>query len=187
MPRQRIALFATMRPGDQPFTPMTIGGGTWTQQADAIAYDGGSYGGLAVPLSLANATVAMGFTVTGPTNSPDAQHQLELYPADDSGAFTEVGFNATGTANVPDAVIGYYDGMTYAAYMNVPTTSGLHAGALTITGMYLVGTSVTLDAGWAGEPYHVDLVPTAYQGATHLALDDNNVAVAVDWVCVIAW
>ena len=51
-----------------------------------------------------------------------------------------------------------------------------------------MNTSVTVDTGWPGEPYHVDLNPFAlYQGGQHIQLDSNNVAYAVDWACVIAW
>jgi hypothetical protein len=177
-----------MRPGDQPFTTNTIGG-NWTQLADAFAYDGGGYGGVFGDFSpIANAVLTMGFTVTGQTNGPDVQHQIEIYPHDNSGTFTELGFNGTGAANVPDAAIGYFDGVTYPNYLSTPTTSGMHAGSMTITGTYLVGTSVTLDAGWPGEPYHVDLSPFGnYQGASHLELDTNNVNFAIDWVCLIAW
>jgi thrombospondin type 3 repeat protein len=183
-PRQHFALFATMRPGDQPFTTA----GTWTQLADSFAFDGNGYGGLDADLQVANAVFAMGFTVTGDTNGPDVQHQIEIYPHDDSGTFTELGFNGTGTANVPDAAIGYFDGTTYPNYLTMPTASGIHSGAMTITGRWVIGQSVTLDGGWPGEPYHVDLSPFAnYQGGLHLELDSNNVQFAVDWACVIAW
>jgi hypothetical protein len=186
-PHQRIALFATMQPSDQPFLP-TAFGGAWTQGADSIAYDGGGYGGLLADLTVANAVVTAGFTITGETSGPDAQHQIELYPKDDSGTFTELGFNGTGTANVPDATIGYFDGATYPTYLMMPTASGIHAGTMTITGMWIVDQSVTLDAGWFGEPYHIDLPSFAsYQGALHVELDSNNVAFAVEWICVIAW
>jgi len=187
-PRQHIALFATMRPGDQPFTPSTFNGGSWTQLADSLAYDGGAYGGLLTDIQVANAVVSMGFTITAQTNGPDVQHQLEIYPLDDSGTFTELGLNASGMNNVPAAAIGYYDGATYPIYLTMATASGIHAGALTITGTYVIGASVALDTGWPGETYHIDLSPFAsYVGGTHIELDSNNVAFAVDWVCVIAW
>ena len=186
-PRQRIAFFTTMRPGDQPFTTNTSAG-AWTQLADGFAYDGGGYGGLYTDVTLANAVFVMGFTVTGTTNGPDVQHQVMIYPKDDSGTFTEVGFNATGVANVPEAVITYFDGASFPNYISLPTASGLHAGKMTITGTYLIGASVALDGGWPGEPYHVDLAPFAgYQGALHIQVDSNNVAFSVDWACAISW
>lgn len=49
-----------------------------------------------------------------------------------------------------------------------------------ITGTWLVGTAVTLD-GVEANPF------PDYQGAAHVRLDSNNVASAVDWVCVITW
>jgi hypothetical protein len=130
----------------------------------------------------------MGFTIIGQTTSPDVQHQLQIYPRDDSGTFAECGFNATGTANVPDAVVTYFDGVTFSPYVPVSTASGMHAGDLTLTATYLVGDSVRLDAGYPGEPYHVDLAPFAYAGATnHVQLDANNVAFELEWVVLIAW
>lgn len=186
-PRQHIALFASMQPTNNPFTPNTLGG-AWTQLADSYAYDGGGYGGLTADAQSTNSVLVMGFAITGETNGPNVQHQLEICPKDNSTSFTQVGFNATGTANVPDAVIGYFDGNTYAQYIPVPTASGIHPGQLTITGTYLVGTSVTLDGGWPGEPYHVALSPFAnYSGGLHIQLDSNNVAFAVDWVILISW
>ena len=84
--------------------------------------------------------------------------------------------------------IGYFDGTTYPTYLDQPTASGIHAGELTIVGTYFVGASVTLDVGWPGEPYHVDLSPFAsYTGGLHIELDSNSVAFAVNWACVIAW
>jgi hypothetical protein len=89
---------------------------------------------------------------------------------------------------VPDATITYYDGNNFLDNTPTPTASGIHAGAMTITGTYFAGSAVTLDAGWPGEPYHVELSPFAsYQRGVQIQLDDNNVALAVNWVCVIAW
>src|SRR5205823_14149936 len=112
-----IARFAAMLPGDRPFILVA----NWTQLDDSLAYDGSGYGGLRADLTVNNAVLAMGFSITGQTNGPDVQHQLEIYPNDDSGTLTEVGLNATGAANVPDAVIGYFDGATYPIYQSTPT------------------------------------------------------------------
>jgi len=187
-PRQRVALFASMRRGDQPFMPINGGGGVWTQLADSYAFDGNVYGGLVTNVVATNAVLAMGFTITGQTTGPDVQHQIEIYPADDTGTFAELGFNGTGTANVPEAAVAYWDGVTFPLYLTMPTASGIHAGSMTITGTYVVGSSVVLDGGWPGEPYHVEAIPFAnYQGATRIQIDSNNVAYAVEWVCLIAW
>ena len=188
-PRQRIALFASMRPADQPFSQV-MSDGSWTQLADSYAYDGVFYGGIYTDLDLdvANAVAAMGFAITGQTGGPNVQHQLEMYVRDDSVTFTELGLNGTGANNVPEAAIAYFDGATFPTYLTTPTANGIHAGSLTITGTWLVDTSVTLDTGWAGEPYRVELSPFAnYHGGRHVQLDSNNVAYAVEWVCVIAW
>jgi hypothetical protein len=186
-PRQALALFATMRPSDQPFTPFT-NTGMWMQLADAFACDGNGYGGFDTDLPLGNTVISMGVDVIGQTNGPDIQHQIQLYPEHDNGVFTEVGFNGTGTNNVPDAALAHFDGVTFNPYLTQPTASGIHAGAMTITGTWIVGASVALDAGWSGEPYHVDLAPFAsYQGGMRVKLDSNNVAFAVTWVHIVGW
>lgn len=186
-PRQRIALFATMQAGDQPFGFESVGGG-WTSLADSIAYDGTGYGGLLTDLTASNIVLSMGFTVTGYVNGPDVQHQIAIMPLDATSRFVEVGFNGTGTANVPDATIAYWDGATFASYLTMPTATGLHPGSMTIAGTYVVADSVVMDAGWPGEPYHVDFSTfLGYQGALQIRLDSNNVAYAVEWACVIAW
>jgi hypothetical protein len=185
IPRQRLVLFATMQPGDQPFATAQSGS-TWTQLADSVANDGGGYGGLVFPTSLANTVVAMGFTITGETNGANVQHQLVVYSNPNDGTYVEAGFNGV-AGQVPLAVVGGFDGANFFTAASTTTASGIHGGAATIFATYVLDTSGTMTGGWAGDPYTVAGPTPQYHGGTNTQLDSNNVAFAVEWACVIAW
>jgi hypothetical protein len=184
-PRQHFVLFATMQPGDQPFTPSTIGG-SWQQLADSYAYDGGGYGGLLYSTPVQSAVVAMGFTITGETNGAGVQHQIALYPNPGDGTWVEGGFN--GVANtIPELTMVYFDGASFHTLESVTTANGIHAGEAKLFGTYVDGVSASVSGGWPGEPYAVDGAATTYHGGAKIQLDTNNVAYAIEWACVIAW
>jgi len=181
--RQRFALFATLQPGDQPFT-MESFGGTWIQDADAIHIDGAGYAGLHYDIALHNAVLAFGFAIEGSLGI-GVQHQISIYAKSSAVPFVLAEFNDV--SNGSNAELDGFDGTTFSPIGEQPLANGVHAGHATLLATYIVGTSLTLDGGWTGEPYHVAAPTAVYQGGTTIQLDTNNVAFDLDYVCIIAW
>ena len=186
-PVQHFVLFATMQPTDQPLT-MTGSGTGWTQAADSVHFDGSGYGGLRYNVSITNMVFAMGFTIAGPIGT-SVQHQLELHgsPAQ-VGPYTLVELTDSG-APPGNADVSNWNGTSYTIIAggsnNLP--NGVHAGDATLWATAYVNGAVTLDGGWTTEPYHEVAATGMYTGATFLQLDDNNVAVDVNYVAIIGW
>jgi hypothetical protein len=128
----------------------------------------------------------MGFTITGETNGAAVQHQLVVYPNPGDGTWVVGGFNGYG-GMMAHATIVHFDGTNYDTIADAPTPSGIHGGAATITGTYVVGTSAHMVGGWPGEPYDISGPAPAYLGGVEMHLDDNNVALAIEWACIIGW
>jgi hypothetical protein len=184
-PRQYFALFATMQPGDQPFAPGTVGGGTWTQNADSIRYDGIAYGGLVMPLVFGNAVYAMGFDIHGTVGIPQYELVLSLDPG--PGPYVLGGLNHFAGDTVGHVQVGHYDGTNYLNDITQVLAMDIHPGSFVLAVTGIDSTSLAVDASWPGEPYHLEAPESAFVSGTKIQLDDNKVDADVLWVCVIAW
>ena len=183
-PRQHLALFATMQPGDQPFVAAS-NGAPWTQQADSLHFDGAAYAGLTLTLSAQNVVYELGGDITAVLGGASAQHQLAVVETTDTPPedFTEL----NEIAGFSRASVTRFDGTTYssAAYMDL--AAGVHTGAVIVRGTELIGTSVRIDAGWPGEMYNATDTTPLYQGGVVFLINDNNLALDIRYVVVITW
>jgi hypothetical protein len=190
IPRQQFLLFATMQPDDQPLMTK-VGSGTWTQQADAMRYDGTDYGGLVYSVPLQNAVVAVGFDILARTGTAGQQHSVTVYahydPPPANVPFSLVTLKDFEPNPPMWAEVSYNNGTTFISEATQPLATNVHTGPGELQATYFVGASVTLDGGWAGEPYHVPYATALYSGAGGIQIDTNQVVVDVDWVCVIGW
>jgi hypothetical protein len=181
-PRQRIALFATLQPGDQPL--VLRGTGVWTQRPDAVEFDGNSDGQLIVRLPFRDAQVSMGFDVLA-VLGPTRQHQLTLHLTFEGQQplyFVELNEVAT----TENAAITYFDGTRYSAAVAQTLAAGFHTGRVELQSTAVDGVSVQLDGGWPGEPYHLTQpTGTTYHGGNFILLTVNNLIVDVRYICVI--
>jgi hypothetical protein len=183
VPRQRIALFATMQPTDQPFT--RSGDDVWELEADSVRFDGNGHGKLDLPLSYGNdVRIVVGATIVTETNAA-AQHQISLTAGTPAGQPVDyVEFNQADTIHV--ASITNFDGISqYLPEVTASLPNGVHPGDVTLEGTWTVGSTLTLDGGWHDEPYHLTFPSSIYNGFTSIALNVNNLVIDIRYVIVI--
>ena len=184
-PRQHLALFASMQPTDQPFT---LGGdGTWTQEADAVHFDGNTDGECHGPLAVTNVQVTWTIEILTVLGT-GVQHQLavseQMPPVAAPYYFGEL--NESGGSS--DAGISYFDGTSYTEEAVQPLATGMmHPGAVIMTMTEIAGQQVQFDGGWPGEPYTQTFSTALYTGGTRLMLSDNNLEADLLSVCAVAW
>lgn len=179
-PRQRIELFATMQPGDQPFD--TSGVGTFTQRADAFHFEGNT-GELHMPYVAGDVRIAVGLDVLAIGGTPQKQLYLGLHGATvDPHDFVE--FNEIGTTR--QAAITRYDGSGYGPLQAQPLPAPIHTGPLFLQTTQLIGSGITMDGGWPGETYHLEAPTANYTGGELLWFGNNGITMDVRWIIVIA-
>ena len=184
-PRQKLALFATLQPDDQPLT--LNGTGTWTQDTDSVDFDGNQDGELFYTLSATNIRVAVAVDVLAKTNGSGVQHQVAVgfEPEVAPVYFGEV----TEQPSVGMADLAEYDGMAYSSPAAQALADGVHVGSIseqiTMTG----GATPTgaFDAEWPGEPYHLDAATPAYAGGTLVRFIINNLMCRVRYMWIVTW
>jgi hypothetical protein len=187
-----ITLFATMEPGDQPFT---LGGGTddgvWTQRADALRFDGALgadnnlYGHLQLDGSWESVRVALGIDLQDIVlGSASGQNQIALaVHAAPPNYFIELNQNP-GIYDV--AAITFYDGVNYIQAQSADLANGMHPGDVIFQTTQIVNTSVTALIGWPGEPYQGAVTDNVYQGATRIEMNVNNVHFEIRYLIIIS-
>lgn len=183
IPRQRIARFATMQPTDQPFD---LGGtGVWTQAAHSVHFDGNGVGGLGAPMAAGNIRIAIGVDIEAVVGTM-VQHQLATAALSDPAQphyFVELDDDAGYDA----ADVSYFNGTTYNIGATQLLASNVHTGSVFLQATEVLDTSVTLDAGWPGEPYHAAQLDNLYQGGDRITFIVNNAVIDVRWICIITW
>lgn len=183
-----IRLFATMVPGDQPFSINPFTDGTFTQEPDALRFSGAAqpplYSGLTMPLTAGDVRVAIGVDVTTvlPTTTGQ-QNQFALAAADQPPLYFVELLDIEG--QFQRAQVTLFDGTNYTGTASADLASGLHTGALVLQTTQIVGVSVTLDAGWPGESYNAQVMDGVYQGATRIEINTNNVHYEIRYLIVI--
>lgn len=183
--RQHLVLFATMRPGDQPLTTK-VSGGAWTQEADAIAYDGGGFGGLILPIVLGSTALEFGIDIDAVTNG-NVQHQLAGYAIDLSATTYDIVEINEGPAFAAFGGVSYYDGSNFSSPATQPLPGGIHTGSFRTEAIETSGVEVSYALGWPGEPYGGTDSRPIYNGSTEIRVDSNNLAYHVRYLWVVAW
>jgi hypothetical protein len=184
----RIALFLTMQPGDQPFSMHPMTQGTFTQGADALLLDGDLGGdffaGLTLPISAGNVQVDVGFDITAVGNASQ-QHQFALSTTtlvpNYFGEINEI------IGNFSNAQLTFFDGSNFAQVSIDPLQTGVHPGAVHLQMHEVVNTSVTFIATYPGEPYSATVSDNVYQASDLLQININNLQLQIRYVCVITW
>jgi hypothetical protein len=185
-PGDRIAVFATMQPGTQPFTINTATTGTLTQADDSLNVGGdltgGFYMGLSLPITAGDVRVDIGFDITA-VGSASSQHQFAV-------ATTTITPNYFGELNenigsFSGAYITHFDGTNYnqAAADNLAT--GIHPGPVQFVLDERVNTFVRIGVAWPGEPYGAQVNDNLYQASDLLQININNLQLEIRYVIVI--
>ncbi|HTL35699.1 MAG TPA: hypothetical protein VL326_21365, partial [Kofleriaceae bacterium] len=185
--RDRIALFATLGPGDQPFT-LFEDQGTWVQRADSIELTGVPdamglfYGGLGLNMLLGDARIVFGLDVLDHmNNAPQNQFAVGIVP--DSGPYYYVEVNEGG--GVGYAEVTLWDGSTFSSPDQHLLATQVHEGPVFFQGTFVTNTSVRLDVSWPGEPYTAQMMDQVYQGGDAVQVNVNGTLVEIRYVCVI--
>ena len=134
--RDRVAVFATLQPGDQP---LELFAGTWTQDPDGLVTAGDGYAEVRIALPLDSARARIGTDVVS-LGAPTLQQQLAIgpQPQDDGDRyFGEV--NQLPATPAYSGVSWFDGGSTYSKIV----ASDLHDGAIAVG---LLDLEVTLDA-----------------------------------------
>ncbi len=187
VPRDTIAVFATMMPGDQPFA--LFGDGAWTQLADAIEHDGppdmmdGHMSGhLELAMPLADVRIAVGFDILDRV-VPGSQWQFAV-GVRNGGFVYYTQFNEI-PAQFARADIVAWDGANFVSYALQDLATGIHTGRVEYQATHRVGTSSQFDAGWPGEPYRLESMEGQYQGGDKIDVNTNNLHLQIRYACVI--
>lgn len=85
------------------------------------------------------------------------------------------------------AQVVHYDGSIFLSDVQQQLAIDIHSGQFAIAMTAMADTSVTVDAAWPGEPYHLEAPATVFRSGTRLGLDNNHVDADVTWACVITW
>jgi hypothetical protein len=182
-PRQHLALFATLQPTDQP---LTLNGGTWTQDTDSLDFDGNTSGDLRYALAGTNARVSVGADIVDVANGSDVQHQLAVGFEPDAPPifFGEL----TQQPGFEGADLAEYDGSNYSQPAIDPLANGVHAGSATVqVTMTASDATGAVDAGWPNDFYDVSGSAAGYVGGTHINIVVNNLVCRVRYVWAVTW
>jgi hypothetical protein len=185
--RDQIALFATLQPGDQPFT-LFDDQGTWIAHEDSIEYTGVPdtmgffYGGLGLNTPLADTRIAVGFDVLDHMDgAPQNQFAVGIVPA--SLPYYYVELNEGG--GVGYAQVTLYDDTGFNAADQRPLDMQIHEGSVFFQGTFVTNTGVRFDASWPGEPYSLQVMDQIYQGGDFVQINVNGLLVEIRYLCVI--
>jgi hypothetical protein len=184
-PRQHLALFATMQPGDQPIE--LFGTGTWTQEADSVHFDGDQDGDLGLVFSATNVRIAIGFDVEQVVGDASLQHQVSLGYDLGTVPYYFVELDQEGAFEAAD--VTYFDGTGFDEVATTPLPNGVHPG-LVMEQVTMVGgasPSAALDGGWTDEPYHESVNAPGFTGGVQMAATINNLVADVSYVWIVAW
>jgi hypothetical protein len=186
-PTERITLFATMQPGDVPFSDMP----GWVQNADSIfgnVNPGGVPATNALPIAraLGTARIDVRFTIMAINGTSADQHQVACgLEGTVPFYFAELNDNAMLTQHYLgitsyDATNGYQS----IDQMDVP--GGLHTGP----GLLRLDANATartwsVQAGWLGELYTASGSTAAYTGSTTIRFVINGLDVDLQSVTIV--
>ncbi len=180
-PTERIARFATMMPGDQPFA--LTGAGTWTPEADAV-HCTGTVCLLRVDRMLGDVRVHVGAEITERLGAAGDQHQLALRIGNSGPTFYATEVNEVGSYTV--ASITYFDGDAFVSQQQQDLAAGVHPGDLDLRhDARRAPSTVAFDGGWPGERYRLELPGATYTGGTYIRVNTNNLGFRVRYAIVI--
>ncbi|HUS32974.1 MAG TPA: thrombospondin type 3 repeat-containing protein [Kofleriaceae bacterium] len=184
-PGDRIAVFSSMAPGDQPFTLSTFTTGAWTHSSDGFKLDGDLgadfFAGLTLPISAGDVRVDIGFDITAVGSG--LQHQFALGTTTRTPAyFAELNEQI---GNYSGAYITYFDGSTYNQVDSRPLVLGIHPARVRFLLDERVNTSVRANIQIDAEGYAPMVSDNTYQSSDLLQLNINNLQLEIRYVCVI--
>jgi hypothetical protein len=186
--RQHLLLFATMQPGDQPFSFSSPA--DFTQLADAVALDGNGGLGMSAPTAaFPSVRVQVGVTIRDVVGGEGVQHQVALQAYDPNvPAHDFVEINET-LPSYSNAQISYYDGLLYHQQSAQGLPMHVHTGDFTIEATAAAGGLLALDAGWPDETYELTEPDASitFAGGTTIEVDVTNLVADVRYVWAITW
>jgi hypothetical protein len=192
--RDTLAVFGTMAPGDQPFVVFpddgSDPGATWTQRPDALEFDGPPdasdqhlSGHLELPMLLGDVRITLGFDIVNRIEPGDQfQIAVGVRPGDFQTYYTEL--NEV-PPNFRAAQVLKWNGSAFETYAMQDLVVPMHAGFVTYQATYRLGVGGVLDAGWPGEPYHLETTDGQYQGGEKFEININDLHLQIRYVCVI--
>jgi hypothetical protein len=187
VPRDTLAVVATMQPGDQPFT--LLGDATYTQLADAVqangspAEDGHLSAHLQLPMVLGDVRISFGVDVINRIE-PGDQFQFAVGVRRTLANIHYAELNEI-PASFARAQIELWNGSTFLVMAARDMAAGVHAGRLDFEATFRVDGAIELDAGWPGDTYQVVWPGSSYQGGSLIEVNINNLHMQIRNACVI--
>jgi thrombospondin type 3 repeat protein len=182
-PRQSLALFDPLLPGDTPFQFNAEPNGTWTEQPDARHFDGKGTGVIIVKTPIANADIWLGLDVVRSTGAP-RQLAVDLI---DPGVRPYYYADVYDAGNNPTAGVSHYDGSNFMSLQNAKLANGIHAGTLTYhVTVRASSAQLTTDIGWPGEPYTISAGTPGAKPTSQFVFTTQQLEFSIRYIAVIA-
>jgi len=191
---ESIALFATMRAGDQPLTVNDAADqdpGSWTQLVDSLGFtgalgtDGNLYGEAFLPVSYDHLRISMGIDITNVVlGSASNQNQVALGTTDQLPLYFIELNQRPGMFDV--AALTRFDGTTYSQVQSADLVNGIHTGPVFFD---LTQQSNVYSAGeisWPGEPYTGGISDNVFQHANLISVRINNLHLEIRYLIIIS-
>jgi Thrombospondin type 3 repeat len=188
----RIAMFATMVPGDQPFSLLPDSEAVFTPLADAVRLDGplgadlNLSGALELPYTAGDIRVVVGVDILAiiPGSASD-QNQITLSVYDSAAPSTYFAELNQVPGVFDNAQITFTDGVVYTQINSANLANGIHPGPLFMQTTQRSGQGIRFDASWPGEPYSAEVMDALYQGTSLIAMYTNNLHFEIRYLVVI--
>lgn len=186
-PRDTIARFATMVPGDQPLTT-TLTSANFVQRDDSLelvdlAQSGDAH--LEMPLVVGDVRLAIGFDIVDRID-PASQNQFAIALRHAVPFYyVEINESLTEQPMWHYAAITFWNGVEYSSGDARDLATIVHPGAVFFQTTQRVGGGVKFDVSWPGEPYVAEVMDGVYQGGDSVEININNLYVEIRWLIVI--
>ena len=137
-----------------------------------------------MPLTLGSARVVIGADLES-IEGVGLQHQVALALNVTPGLPVEFFSEVNEGSNFAYVSVTRFEGGLYSHPASQNLAGPIHPGSFLLQSTHIIGTSVQTVAGWPGEMYDVTASTATYQGADHITLDVNNIAMTVRFLYVV--
>ncbi|MDB4957479.1 MAG: hypothetical protein JWO36_5048 [Myxococcales bacterium] len=178
VPTESFRVFATLMPGDNPFTDAAA----FEQQADAVHFSGDT-AGMSLEGTLATARIDIGFDILALVGS--GQHQVASGIISAVPTYYFVELNESGPLR--DVGVISYDTTNGYQFLGQVDHPGMHpgSGVLRCDAVARAPQTFTVLAGWTDELYTATGPTPEYAGGTSIRFAVNGLDIAIRYVVVI--
>lgn len=176
---EKLAVFATMTPGDHPFTDVSA----FVQEADALRFSGVNTS-LYLQHAIASTRIDLGFEIHGLVG--EGQHQV-AYGIEASSPYYFAELNENNAFGVRNAGLVEYTDANGYVHLASRTHAGMHPGV----GYLRLDTDadnrqLATVMGWIGELYDAQAAAPGYVGGAQVRFTFNGLDLSLRYLVVIS-